>query len=633
MATELLYSWIRGGRSTVTARELSRASGITMSLVEAAMLSEAESNGSAWDVQFTVSFTSDTVGIGIKRFHSQRDAQAFASEASDRKVQLHSVSVKDNSRTAPLSMSELITQRFGDISLQRSGSLRVAQESYPLLSRQATIEKSMSSGDLPPQTLAVKSATTQPVPPVPPKTLPAAAAAKVTPAVPTVTSVVTIAKPITPSVAHVVQTGNSPIKQTAQTILSEATATTTAASVSAVNEEEPLLSIAPVAAPSSNTLAKEEQPSITSPPVKAVVDPPKAVDRAENVVAPQPQGGKVQKSLFDMMKPVKRSRDDGAVDTVVAAPPKPAPSKKAPASAPAKAPKAKPLKETKSLAKLASRNGNKDDAPVPSSSLVLDAEEQDDSDAEREEDDHDKYLAQVLQTPPRPKGNVKASKIDLSNVILPCGDDEDILLFPSAGDDDCVLGDAATLIRQPTTVPTVPAAVSPKPQSPSPGRFAPTTIAPQKRPREAAEAVPIITGNLDSFFNTKLFAFQQMYTHEHKSECAVVNGEYIFNEVTFYQHKESKDTLTEEQYQTKQRQLIAKFEEERAAKKKLQQQESQPTADEAPQPSSTPNVKLASKEGTTVTKTALSKAAKAATAASAQTGPKQTTLFSFMKKN
>ena len=124
-----------------------------------------------------------------------------------------------------------------------------------------------------------------------------------------------------------------------------------------------------------------------------------------------------------------------------------------------------------------------------------------------------------------------------------------------------------------------------------------------------------------------------MYTHEHKSECSVINGEYIFNEVSFYQHKESKDTLTEEQYQTKQRLLIAKFEEERAAKKKLQQQESQPTTDEAPQSSSTPNVKPASKEATTVTKTVVSKATKAATAASAQIGPKQTTLFSFMKKN
>jgi hypothetical protein len=604
MATELLYSLIRGGRSTITTRELSRASGIAMPLVESALLSEAESNGASWDLQFTVSFKSDSVDLGMKRFQSQRDAQVFASEGPDRNVQLHSVSVKDPSRSTPLSMSELITQRFGDISLQRSGSLRVVQDAYPLLSRQATIEKSMSSGDLAPQTLTVKPASNVQVP-AQPKPLPTpAAVAKVVPAPVVDISPVAVRQSSAPAKAvsacdlpppHVVP-AIPPIPPTS----------------SAHNEE---VSTDPVV---SSTPANEE-----TLPAKSVTESPKVI--AENVVAPLPHGGKVQKSLFDMMKPVKRSRDEGAADaTVVTAPPKVVPAKKP--AAPAKAPKAKPLKETKSLAKLASRNGNKDavDAKV-SSSLVLDAEEQDDSDAEREDDDHDKYLAQVLHTPPRPRNNAKASKIDLSNVILPCDDEETPV---ATVDDDFILGDAATLIRQPVA----PAAASPQPQSPSPGRFAPKTIAPQKRPREAAEAVPMITGNLDSFFNTELFAFQQLYTHEHKSECAVINGEYIFNDVTFYQHKETKETLTEEQYQAKQRSMIAKFEEERAAKKKLQQESQQQTTDETSLSQSAKDTKAAApKDGIPAKPAVSAKATKAA--AAPPTGPKQTTLFSFMKKN
>lgn len=518
-------------------------------------------------VNFRTSTETSTT-LCVKRFTDKIQAESFAAEGPERQVHLHSVTLQ--AAAEGLSACQLLQRRACTFGLATASShLTITNSSssasvcgtrdhqeYPLLSRQATIEKmkSASSGDLAPRS------------PLKPRNQPTA----------------------TPSEAVKPAAPKSSLSSGAAPLL-VVTPTTPAAS-----PESPYptaLPLAEQAAPLSNTTTSAIPPVASVPAMSEVQAPLPTL--AVEVAPPKPK----QRTLFDLMNksapsqpqpPQKRSRSESdSTRPAASTAPKQPQEKKAPA---------KPPVASTNLTKLAKASAKGNDVihkakTADISRMLVDCEDEDDSDDHDEEErrflmastsavattHHDAAESEAppLDNPKHKKrGAGRAATTKSLGVIIPAGEDdaEDVVAVPC---DDLELGDGAVLSSRgigaddpadSTTDSKLPGSATPAKRS-VPLMISPTGALPQKRCREEDPApspppVPLGTA-LNAFFNADLIAFQKRFVKDHRTVQQIVNGEYVFNDEVFYRNTETHEELSMTEYQHQQRVMVEAFEKQK----------------------------------------------------------------------
>lgn len=556
-----------------------------------------------------------SVALCVKRFSSKSLADEFRVHQEGSRMCLHSVTLK---ACEGLPASQLIQKRCGRFPLA-AGSTATVMESYPLLSRQATMEKAKSSGDLAPRSPLKPTEKVSPPVPVPALKAPA-----------TKLHATHVAPPAT---------------------------------VHLVEPQQPTSGAAEI---SATVQTPKEQLHVATPPVEAERSsiPPAALgpeakhDTATVMVAPviaeappAPVAAKPTKprTLFDFMKtkaPEKRERSDveephpKSISTKGPAAPAAAAAEKKPRGRPAAAPSTNLSKLAKASAKATPAQQGITKKEL--SSMLLDGEEEGEAARHDSDDDDDaeerrRFLMQSEAAACSDAAESRAKRARRPaisaaslNLILPSTDDEvDAASSSVAADDGLELGDGANLNHHQVTQ-----SGSTVPQTTPQKRAAPLIIAmPQKRPRdESAPTVPVGTA-LNAFFNADLIAFQKRFVKDSRTVQQFINGEFVFNDECFYRNIETNEELSVTEFQRQQRQIVEAFEIQKAASATTPSPISSPSSNGVQHLAESPAKPPAVAKKTHPIDTSKS-AAPSTTKATAEKegGPVQTTLFSFFKK-